>query len=464
MTYGDNYVYWADWNGTRYSPVVKALGGPYYVTSNPLNEYNINFIKLSPDNSIIYITNNNSNTTSPIYYLIWNGTNYAAGLPLTTSGIGTKCVFGFTINSTGNILYLNTDIGLFQFNVGLNLIPAYANSSYVVTNNQSYANIYQKYLTVLFQNNTKYYDTTNNTTVTYTISGIVNGDIIDISNIYYVSYNDMYAGYNKPVYINNIALIGPYYYNYVTSISATISGIIIPAIILPIFNISKVYDRNLIAPIISYNLLLQRLQGLTLNPIVLALNSSSNPIYYSSLSGLFWTPSINANQIFTNVNNAAWSGAIWVAVGTGPYQIGYSYDGTNWFGTGINIFSSGISVVYSSYLSLFIAIGLGNNTIARSQDGINWIGLGNSIISVPNTIFGDRLFIIGGSSIVYSIDGINWYNTSGALPFYPVTNIVYFNKVYYAYSSQDISGKIGTSSDGINWNINNSRYNCCCYC
>jgi hypothetical protein len=76
------------------------------------------------------------------------------------------------------------------------------------------ASIFQKLVVVQFTGIPKVYDGTIGTQLSYTLSGIIPGDIVDISNNYYANFSDMYAGLGKTVTISNIVLVGSSYFNY----------------------------------------------------------------------------------------------------------------------------------------------------------------------------------------------------------------------------------------------------------
>ena len=76
------------------------------------------------------------------------------------------------------------------------------------------------------------------------------------------------------------------------------------------------------------------------------------------------------NAIFTTGYAVAANNCIIVAVGTGTYQIAYSYNGLNWTGVSqTGIFTNGYAVAWNG--TEFIAGG-DNNVQATSPDGVNW--------------------------------------------------------------------------------------------
>ncbi len=93
---------------------------------------------------------------------------------------------------------------------------SYRNNNYLFATNVTSANIYQRLLNASFTGINKIYNAVTAGSSSYTISGIYNGDIVDISNIYTSNFIDIHAGINKLIYINDVNLIGPSYFNFCT--------------------------------------------------------------------------------------------------------------------------------------------------------------------------------------------------------------------------------------------------------
>lgn len=114
------------------------------------------------------------------------------------------------------------------------------------------------------------------------------------------------------------------------------------------------------------------------------------------------------------VNDIAWNGYIWVAVGTGISQsIALSIDGLNWYSANYdtNFFTTCNAIAWNK--SMWVAVGRGDDTIATSVDGYNWIGRGKEIF----TNYGSAIGFDGTKwnaagdgyyQIATSIDGITW--------------------------------------------------------
>ena len=85
-------------------------------------------------------------------------------------------------------------------------ITYYSNDNYQFATNITNADIYQKYIKAIFNGFNKVYNALTAGNCSYTLSGIINGDIIDISNIFIINFIDKNVGINKLVYIDQINL------------------------------------------------------------------------------------------------------------------------------------------------------------------------------------------------------------------------------------------------------------------
>jgi hypothetical protein len=115
--------------------------------------------------------------------------------------------------------------------------------------------------------------------------------------------------------------------------------------------------------------------------------------------------SVGALDIFTRVNEIAWNGTMYLAVGTGANTMAYSYNGLNWFGLGSGVFSvAGNGVAWNG--ACWLALGSGGNSMATSLDGMVWTGLGSGMFSgaVGYTAkWNGRYWLAGGSGgVAYS--------------------------------------------------------------
>jgi hypothetical protein len=99
-------------------------------------------------------------------------------------------------------------------------------------------------------NNKNYDGLTTGTLLSYSLSGIITGDIVDISNIYQVNFSDIYIGNNKTVYVTNLGLYGSSYYNYyILEPVYSLANILGAGLQINWIALGKVYDRNNFAPL-----------------------------------------------------------------------------------------------------------------------------------------------------------------------------------------------------------------------
>ena len=148
-----------------------------------------------------------------------------------------------------------------------------------------------------------------------------------------------------------------------------------------------------------------------------------------SSSGATWTPV--GTGLFSTGRAVQTNGKQFIAVGSGTNSIAYSYDGLNWVGLGLSIFSiSGYGVAFGT--NSWVAVGQGTNSLAVSNDGITWTGLGTSIFSSATSVYWNGVTFIatgqGVNTLATSPDGYNWtglgsstftsigYGSGGKLP------------------------------------------------
>lgn len=153
-------------------------------------------------------------------------------------------------------------------------------------------------------------------------------------------------------------------------------------------------------------------------------------------------------------NGVAWSGAMWVAVGSGANSIAYSYDGISWIGLGNGIFTSGNGVAWSG--SMWVAVGSGANTVAYSYNGIQWTGLGSYLFTTQgnSVAWNGSLWVAVGSgtnSIAYSYNGMIWISLGITSPLFTSSG----NGIAWNGSQWVATGTGGNtilySTDGITW-------------
>ena len=200
--------------------------------------------------------------------------------------------------------------------------------------------------------------------------------------------------------------------------------------------------------------------GLSTNAMenfMVGLGASNNTLGYS-YNGSDWY-GIGTSIFSSNGNAAAWNGSLWVAVGYGSNSLAYSPDGINWTGLGTSIFNdSGIDVAWNG--SLWVAVGgSGGNRFAYSYNGIDWTGLGTIMFTSAGyaVAWNGSLWVAGGENtgaptteaLVHSFDGINWNNTSSSL--FNVCYDVAWNGSLWVAVGYGPSASIAYSYNGINW-------------
>jgi len=127
------------------------------------------------------------------------------------------------------------------------------NYNYQIYNSIATASILQKPLTAIYFGIDKVYNGITLCSISYTLSGIIAGDFVDISNFMMANFIDIYVGNNKPVLVSQVTLYGSSFFNYAISISGVTYANITIAPIFVSFLISKYYDKQQTA-IFTYNL------------------------------------------------------------------------------------------------------------------------------------------------------------------------------------------------------------------
>jgi hypothetical protein len=113
---------------------------------------------------------------------------------------------------------------------------------------------------------------------------------------------------------------------------------------------------------------------------------------YSSTDGLTsWTYIPSASSLFgsSQVRSLSINSSMWIAcmiIGSGTNEIGYSYNGIDWFLTNSPIFSQTFSMndaVFNTIYNRWVAVGAPSNALGINQvysyDGVNWSGSTNLI-------------------------------------------------------------------------------------
>ena len=184
-----------------------------------------------------------------------------------------------------------------------------------------------------------------------------------------------------------------------------------------------------------------------------------------SSDGIHWA---NLETQFTSDCYAiAWNGNMWVAVGDESATAIYSYDGFNWYTTGlIGSDAIGWSVAWNGTMWVTCLAASGFPTIFYSYDGNNWVSA-NQTVAPYGPIFptvaycvawNGKLWVAGGNStydpyvftLAYSYDGINW-SASGSPAFLNGCYCLAWNGTLWVAGGEDPSTNMGYSYDGLNW-------------
>jgi alpha-tubulin suppressor-like RCC1 family protein len=217
-----------------------------------------------------------------------------------------------------------------------------------------------------------------------------------------------------------------------------------------------------------------------------------------SYDGLNWSATANSNLLFFTsqsgqsgeVYSIDWNGSIWLAVGTG-FISAYSTDGITWTpGAYAGLYGS-FKVVWTG--TLFLASGTGPVKLSYSYDGIDWTPVSTTITGrglawngtmwmasdgsysydtktwTPSSLFSNSKYVIwtgalwlnvGVGYMAYSYDGIKWTNIGS-----PVftTGISACSDLFNEYTNTKVTlqtpvvavgsapNSIAYSNDGIQW-------------
>ena len=215
-------------------------------------------------------------------------------------------------------------------------------------------------------------------------------------------------------------------------------------------------------------------------------------ILYST-DGITWISAIApalapiGTILTTYVNDVAWNGSMWIAVGWGAstnHTMAYSYDGDAWYVVTSPPpplpppppppLSQGKGIAWNG--SMWVAVGYGTgtiplaNTIAYSYDGFNWVGIaaGAGFTTNGNRVaWNGSMWLASGfdsgafqGQTAYSTNGINWtvVNSTKIYEYYGVAynslrpNTITFptNRIVAVGEGTSV-GEIYYSSDGISW-------------
>lgn len=193
------------------------------------------------------------------------------------------------------------------------------------------------------------------------------------------------------------------------------------------------------------------------------LSTDTSKIAYSLDKTATWYLSANSSGVFSvSANGAVWNGRVWVAVGEGGNTLATSNNGDEWTGRGKYVFSERASgVAWSKEQNRFVAVGK-STTVAHSVDGVYWLGG-----SIPGMVEGKcvkwngEIWVAGGvpvvngtGSIAYSFDGKTWTSVPGM--FSGNAHTIEWNGTYWCVFGEDSTYTLATSSNGIDWRIENN--------
>ena len=189
---------------------------------------------------------------------------------------------------------------------------------------------------------------------------------------------------------------------------------------------------------------------------------SYNPVFVAgtgmsrTTDGITWVAV--TNPFTSSIYCMAWNGTIWVAGGTGTYQLAYSTNGTSWTGVTLPNMTSVFSVAWG--LGTWLAVGSGANgrTSATSTDGINWTEInyatGNFFSTTANGIaWAENVWVaVGstlGSGIIFSTDGVTWVAQLNTI--FTIGRCVANNGEFWLAGGDYSTATLSYSYDGANW-------------
>jgi len=185
---------------------------------------------------------------------------------------------------------------------------------------------------------------------------------------------------------------------------------------------------------------------------------SSGVINYSS-DGTSWTNVTSTGFGLSDINDVAYGGGTYVAVGDDG-KIAYSTNGTTWTAVSDSTFgTTNINgVTYGN--GKFVAVG-SSGKMAYSNNGTTWTAVNNSGTATLKGITyggasGNEKFIVVGNSVIgyqisYSTDGITWTNSQSIISSGlndSINRVAWGGNKFVAVASK---GVMYYSLDGINW-------------
>jgi hypothetical protein len=187
-----------------------------------------------------------------------------------------------------------------------------------------------------------------------------------------------------------------------------------------------------------------------------AVTTGSESAY--SENGSTWTKGDDVTPSGTTICLGFGNGTFVAGLYSGGFA--YSTDGKTWTPATGSMGGSNYAkdIIYAD--NKFIAVGYVSSTyrIATSTDGTTW-----SASNLPNYTgnsisYGDGTFVAVGLSIAYSSNGTSWTEVPGVsatLGYKALQGTAYGNNTFVAVGT---NGKIGYSSDGIDWTLAESPF------
>jgi NADPH-dependent 7-cyano-7-deazaguanine reductase QueF-like protein len=253
--------------------------------------------------------------------------NYNATFIYTISNI----ISGDQVDISGYYYYANFN----DYNIGIDKLITISNImlygvsaiNYNILNyGYTLGSIFTKSININPLGINKIYDKNFIATFTYTISGIINDDQVDISsNYYYANFNNYNTGFNRLITISNIILYGVSAINYdILNYGYTTGSIYTKSININPLGNNKIYDKKYIATFIytisniidgdqvdisfnsyyanfnDYNFGFNRLITIS-NVLLYGLSATNyNILNYAYTLGSIYTKSININPLGNN--------------------------------------------------------------------------------------------------------------------------------------------------------------------
>jgi hypothetical protein len=189
---------------------------------------------------------------------------------------------------------------------------------------------------------------------------------------------------------------------------------------------------------------------------------ASHSLGYST-DGINWF-GLGLNTFDVSSNYVRWVQDLhlWIALGGTTKTTAWSYDGLYWFRPTNSVFSGGygLGLVWNRKLGLLIAVGSGStHSVATSTDGQTWTGLGLSVSGALCLGTSKTRLVIGATganSLAYSDNGTTWTGLGNST--LTTVNAILWSEthqLWIAVGSKTASLlTIASSPDGINWSLN----------